>query len=286
MSEKGYMSNDDKNTDKIEADIKFDADKLGVKSRFGYFSIPYSSFMGDKYYSQGRQKVYRTEDKNVITGPRNIMTKPLKHGKAPDVYFTNIFKEDKENLNKIKAQAEKEKEDYLKVVASRKKGAEADPNAVFKAAFKPTGPQEYKDLYDKNPVKYNVPITKEVDKKKKINKEAKTVFTERRGILTNPTRLGSSNTPGVLFGYYKDDKKLLEMKTKFAEEEENKRKRSKSAKGGGEGEAPAEFKRAFKPAALKKCEPFQKDGDLYGEDEKKVKGLLEDAIEVIKLFNI
>ncbi len=218
MSEerKGYMSAESKKyIDEISADIKSDADKYGTKSRFGYFSIPHSSFLGDRFYSQNKEKVYRTEDRKVITEPRGIFTKPLKRGNGPDVYFINGFKEEKETLKKLEEIAKKEREDLLRKVKGRKKGGEeSNNNNTFKANFKPSGPQEYKDLYDKNPVNYKVPITKEIDKKTKIDKEHKTVFTEKRGIMTNPPKKGSSSVPGVLFSYFKEDKKLLEAKEK------------------------------------------------------------------------
>lgn len=270
------MSGDEtKGIDQIANNIRKDADNLGSKSRFGYFSIPYSAYMGDRYYSQGRSKVYRTEDKRVITEPRGIFTKVMKKGKGPDAFFSNGFKEDKDTLKKVRELAEKEKEEYMKVVKSRKKGGAAeDSDQVFRANFKPTGPQEYKDFYDKNPVKYKVPINQQPNKLSKIDKEHKTVFTERRGILTNPLKHGNSSTPGVLFSYFKEDKKLLERKAKMAEED--KPKRSKSAKSDGEGT----FQRPFKPPAIMKCEPFQKDHDIYGEDEKKLKVLVEEAVEL------
>jgi hypothetical protein len=274
---KNYMNAEsDKNVDKIATDIRTDADKLGVKSRFGYFSIPYSAYMGDRYYSQGRKKVYRTEDKRVITEPRGVFTKPAKKGIAPDAFFSNAFKEDKDTLKKVKEMAEKEREDYMKVVKGRKKGGGDESNQVFRANFKPTGPQEYKDFYDKNPMKYKVPITKEGNKLSKIDKETKTVITERRGIMTNPLKQGNSTTPGVLFSFFKEDKKLLERKAKLAEEE--KPIRSKSAKGEGEGEG--DFKKPFKPNSVMKNDPFQKDAQVYGEDNKKLKVLIEEAVEV------
>lgn len=272
-----HLAESRKNIEKIEHAIDGDSKKFGTKARFGYFSIPYSSFMGDKYYSQERQKIYRTEDRNVITEVRGIFTKPLKKGKAPDAYFSNGFKEEKATLKRVKEMAEKDREEYLAMV---RKNKENDPNKVYRAKFKPSGPAEYKNLYDINPVRYKIPITKEIDKKTKIDKEHRTVFIEKRGVMTNPSKFGTSSTPGVLFSYFKEDKKLLERKKMIAEDEKLK-KRSKSAKEEG-----GDYKKAFRPAALKKNECFQNDKQLYGEDDKKVKSLLVETIEVILYYII
>jgi len=55
--------------------------------------------------------------------------------------------EEKETLNRLKEFSEKDKEEFLKKVQSRKKGGQ--PAGEFKAKFKPGGPQEYQDLYFK-----------------------------------------------------------------------------------------------------------------------------------------
>lgn len=278
MSEKAPMefklAESKKNIDEISGKMGEDEKKFSSMARFGYFSIPYSAYMGDRHYSQDRAKVYRTEDRKVITEARGIFTNPTKKGKFVDVCFSNDFKQDMEMCNKIADIAKKEREDYIKTVKSRKKGAEGSTES-FRVQFKPAGPQEYKDMYDVNPVVYEVPITKQVDKKTKIDKEHRSVFTENRGIYTKPAKKGTSSTPGVLFGFFAEDPKQREMKAKWAEEEKPKN-RSKSAKD------EKEFKLAFKPAALKKNEPFQKDRELYGEDENKLDEILEGSLEVRK----
>lgn len=53
--------------------------------------------------------------------------------------------QDKATLEQVRNMADKEKEDYLNLVKSRKKGGENQQ--VYKATFRPTGPQEMKDLY-------------------------------------------------------------------------------------------------------------------------------------------
>lgn len=99
--------------------------------------------MGDRYYSTGKV-AKRDENKKVITEPRGIFTKPLKHGKNSDAYFSNLAMQDKHTLNQVKEMADKEHENYMASVRSRKKGA--NPESTYKAVFKPGGPQESKDL--------------------------------------------------------------------------------------------------------------------------------------------
>jgi hypothetical protein len=265
------LSETHKDIDVITAKMESDEKQFGTKQRFGYFSIPYSASCGDRYYSQGRKKIYRTENKKVITEPRGIYTKPSKTG--VDSFFTNDFKQDLNLLNKVAEMAKKEREEYLNKVRSDKQ----EKNNLVR--FKPTGPQEYKDFYDKNPVEYKIPITKEIDKKLKIDKEHKSVFMENRGIYTKPPKKGSSTTPGVLFGYFKDDPQLISMKEKWNEQDVKNRKRSKSA-----NEDEGVPKPSFKPAALKKNETFQKDKEIYGEDANKIRDLVEKATEVFNLF--
>lgn len=260
-----------KNIDEISSKIKEDEKKYSSTSRFGFFSIPYSAYMGDRYYSQNRQKIYRTEDKKVITEARGVFTNPPKKGKFVDAYFHNDYKQDMSTLTKIAETVKKEREDYIKEIKGKKKGGENQE--VFKAKFKPGGPQEYKDYFELHPFRYQVPITKDIDKKKKIDKEHRSVYTENRGIYTKPPKRGTSSTPGVLFADNKEDPKLVSMKEKWASEGRLK-PRSKSAKEG------REFKMAFRPAALMKNGTFQKDSDIYGEDPIKLKKILENASQV------
>jgi hypothetical protein len=56
-----------------------------------------------------------------------------------DALFSNMFKQDKELLKKVRGMADKEREEYLKFVKER-----ADKPAG--ANFHPSGPQEYRDL--------------------------------------------------------------------------------------------------------------------------------------------
>jgi hypothetical protein len=264
------MSEDKKYIEEIDKEMRVDADKLGVKQRFGYFSIPYSAYSGDRFYSQGK-KTYRNEDRKVITEVRGVFTNPGKKGKNKDAFFSNAFQEEKGTLKMLEEMAKKEQEDLLTLVHSRKKGAAVAEG--FRVAFKPGGPQEYKDFYDKdgNRVEYKEPITYQPDKKLKIDKEHRSVFMEKRGIYCNPPKHGTSSTHGILFSTFKDERSRGELK------EESKKSRAPKASVEKDNK---NYKIPFKPAAVQKNEPFQSDGQLYGENDKEFKKLLEEALDV------
>lgn len=69
----------------------------------------------------------------------------IRKGKSPDVYFSNSMIEDKQTQKRLEEMALKDEEIYLAKAKSRKKGAKTAEE--YKIPFKPTGPQEYKDLY-------------------------------------------------------------------------------------------------------------------------------------------
>jgi len=240
-----------------------DADIHGAKSRFGYFSIPYSSFLGDGHYSREREKVYRTEDRKVLTENRGIFTKPPKKGRFTDAYFSNTLKVDPRLEETIKQKAENEEKQHKEFIQTRK--AE---KKNFKAEFRPGGPQEHKDYLEREKKEYQVPITKEVDKKLKINHERRTVYMENRGIYTQPPKRGTSAYPGIYFSASKEEYKKLQK---------GMGNRSQSAKLSKQKDQMGNF--AFRPASLMKNNTFQKDMDVYGEEEKKVKKLIEEATE-------
>lgn len=54
-----------------------------------------------------------------------------------------MIAEEKEMINRLKEMSEKDKEEFLIKVQSRKKGGQ--PVGEFKAKFKPGGPQDYID---------------------------------------------------------------------------------------------------------------------------------------------
>ena len=67
---------------------------------------------------------------------------PVKQGKGPDVYFMDMVKEDKETQKRVQELSKKEHEEYI----ARSKGRQKKDATDYKASFKPTGPQEYKEL--------------------------------------------------------------------------------------------------------------------------------------------
>ena len=264
-SSSNFMSSQsNKKIEEIEKAIHNDAKKMESAQRFGYFSIPYSSHVGDRFYSQDRKKIYRTAEKTVITEPRGIYTTILKKGKYSDAFFSNLVKTDKQIQAQIAQLAEKEKQAYMADVKKRK----TKDTQNFKESFLPSGPQEYKDLLVQNPVLYGVAINKFIDKTKRIDKEKKSVFTEPRGIFTNPPHGGATTTPGILFSEYKEDKHMLQMKPK----------RSMS-----QLKNISDYE--FKPASVNKNLPFHTDKEIYGEDEKELRTLLKHTIEVSILFS-
>ena len=57
------------------------------QQRFGYFSVPYPSTIGDQAYSQKQEYHHKIVDRKVITENRGIYAQGPKSGKGPDVYF-------------------------------------------------------------------------------------------------------------------------------------------------------------------------------------------------------
>jgi hypothetical protein len=97
-------------------------------------------------------------------------------------------------------------------------------------------------------------------------------MTERRGIMTNPTRSGNSTTPGVLFSYFSEDHEKLRGIAKNIKKNkpEVREKDNNSNKG---------F--PFKPASIMKNEAFASIEATYGEDLEKINNLINEALEVI-----
>jgi len=100
---------------------------------------------------------------------------------------------------------------------------------------------------------------------------------EKRGIFTNPPRKGEAmTTPGILFSNLKTDYK----KGSVPKPEVQKRSRSAEKK---------EERFAFKPPSILLDAPFQADKEVYGEDNKFLKILSQQSLEVILyllLYNI
>lgn len=112
-------------------------------------------------------------------------------------------------------------------------------------------------------MEYTIPITREVDKTLRIDKENRKVICENRGIYANPLRKGEACTPGILFSYYKETPQIPEKK------------------GRQKYVAPKTIHdtKQFRPASLKKNLPFVNDKVTYGEDQDKINELLNKSLE-------
>ena len=86
------------------------------QQRFGYFSVPYPSTVGDQAYSQNQEYHHKIVDRKVITENRGIYVSGPKSGKGPDVYFpppesTEKLMKQKEEDEKIRTEREKKKKE-------------------------------------------------------------------------------------------------------------------------------------------------------------------------------
>ena len=225
--------------------------------RFGYFSIPYPSTVGDQAYSQNQEYHHKVVDRKVITENRGIYVQGPKSGKSTDVYFPPPELPEKwgERIEKDKKlREEKEKKKKEDELLEKKKLKEK-----FPFPYKPAGPQIafsfYKKLDDAKPLpEPDGPLTKEPDKKIYKIDHFK-VQTKMRNIQAAPTRTG--NHPNDYFDYAKiDDKlqnKLEEMNKQDLIDKIEKVKTNKTAP----------HKIEFKPASLKLCEPFNNDKETF-----------------------
>ena len=246
------------------------------QQRFGYFSVPYPSTIGDQAYSQKQEYHHKVVDRKVITENRGIYASGPKSGKGPDVYFpppepTEKLLQQKEIDEKLRDEREKKKKQQELI--EKKKLKERNP-----FPFKPGGPQPqfsfYKKLDDDKP---ELPLAKEpVKKTYKIGNFK--VRTEIRNIQASP--LKSGKYPADYFGfYYSDDNiqdRLKELNEKEKADRMEKIKQSKNAQP----------KVVFKPASLKKCDPFVSDRDTYElHNEQEIGDLLNEYKEIKKKGN-
>ena len=246
------------------------------QQRFGYFSVPYPSTIGDQAYSQKQEYHHKVVDRKVITENRGIYASGPKSGKGPDAYFpppesTEKLMQQKEEDEKNRIEKEKKKKQQEAI--EKKKLKEKNP-----FPFKPGGPQIqfsfYKKLDDDKP---ELPPAKEKEKKTYKIGNFK-VKTEIRNIQASPLKTGKY--PSDYFGfYYSDDnmqEKFKELNEKEKAERLEKIKQSKNAQP----------KAVFKPASLKKCDPFISDKDTYEmHNEQEIESLLNEYKEIKKKGN-
>ena len=263
MSARLFVSN--KNIDELSKKMENDSNKMSPKSRFGFFSINYSAYLGDKYYSRDKKRITDDQGK-VISEKRGIYSNPAKKGKFTDSYFSADFlKTDKETLNRLKEVSENEQKAKLEKVHKEKQ------NKNFQIPFRSSGVQEYKDsLYPDN-MKYKIPIFKESDKQKNCDFKERKVLTENRGVYSQPMKQGTVCMPGVLFEYQRENNDNIARKKKLNENDKKEylNKRAKSAE--------KNKKMAFVPNNIVKCDTFQTNKELFAENPSKVKELLSES---------
>jgi len=246
------------------------------QQRFGYFSVPYPSTIGDQAYSQKQEYHHKVVDRKVITENRGIYASGPKSGKGPDVYFpppesTEKLLQQKEIDEKIRSEREKKKKQQELI--EKKKLKERNP-----FPFKPGGPQPqfsfYKKLDDDKP---ELPLAKEQVKKTYKIGHFK-VKTEIRNIQASPLKTGKF--PADYFGfYYSDDNMQDRLKELNEKEKADRMEKIKQSKN-------AQPKVVFKPASLKKCDPFVSDRDTYElHNEQEIGDLLNEYKEIKKKGN-
>ena len=246
------------------------------QQRFGYFSVPYPSTIGDQAYSQKQEYHHKIVDRKVITENRGIYAQGPKSGKGPDVYFpppepTEKLLKQKEEYERIRIEREKKKKQQELI--EKKKLKERNP-----FPFKPGGPQIqfsfYKKLDDDKP---ELPPAKEKEKKSYKIGNFK-VKTEIRNIQASPLKTGKY--PSDYFGFYYSDDNMQEKFKELNEKEKAERlEKIKESKN-------AQPKAVFKPASLKKCDPFISDKDTYEmHNEQEIESLLNEYKEIKKKGN-
>ena len=92
MSEEGKnkerpLTRRQQDVNRILEELPFESQEKDTSQRFGFFSIPYPSTIGDQAYSQNNESHHKVVDRKVIIENRGIYTTILKSGKGPDVYF-------------------------------------------------------------------------------------------------------------------------------------------------------------------------------------------------------
>ena len=130
---------------KKELDIKKSLEQIAQEraekneqQRFGYFSIPYPSTVGDQAYSQKAEYNHKVIDRKVIIENRGIYASGPKSGKGPDAYFPppeipENWIERNEKDRELREKREKEK--IAKEKEEKKKMKEKYP-----FPYKPPGP--------------------------------------------------------------------------------------------------------------------------------------------------
>ena len=257
-------------------EIDLERKERDEQQRFGYFSVPYPSTIGDQAYSQKQEYHHKVVDRKVITENRGIYVQGPKSGKGPDAYFpppesTDKLMKQKEEDEKIREKKEKKRKEEELIEKKRLKERNPFP-------FKPGGPQIQFSFYKKlNDDKPELPLAKE-PLKKSYKLDHWKVKTEIRNIQASPLKTG--NHPNDYFYFYHSDDQLQEkLKELNAKEKEERLAKIKQRKN-------AQPKAVFKPASLKKCDPFVSDKETYElHNEQEIGELLNEYKEIKKKGN-
>ena len=189
--------------------------------RYGFFSIPFPQTVGDQAYSSNAEYKHKVIDRKVITEKRGIYVQSPRKGKGKDVYFSPVEDLTTEQLNEIKAKNKEDEEKYLQKVQERKEKKSTGPS------FRYPGPQDmfgfYKGEESSVPDK---PLYKEKNRFRFI--QDRKVVTEKRGIFTNPTKLGTNLTPNDYFSFHQTDASLQEQIKQRAEDEQKQKDKERN----------------------------------------------------------
>lgn len=178
----------------IKMKIEKDANLYSKTSRFGYFSIPYSTCIGDGYYAFKSKFPSRDNNNKVKLQPKNIKVSVLKSGNNPDVLFSNPYYQNDKILKCNKIFAKNQAKLYLNKLSKLNK-----QNVVY--PFKPGGPQEKKDYFSKNKYINKKTLYKEKEKNYSINKENRKVIIEKKNIQTSVPKKGGPGYKDITFSY-------------------------------------------------------------------------------------
>lgn len=251
-----YMSLDTKKNDiaQIVEKLISDSKEIGEKQRFGFFSIKYSNFLGDGFYSN-KKIAEKDENGKLKISPKGIYTRPAHKGKHLDCYFSSdSLRVDDNFQQKLISLAECiRKEELEKVRSSKEK--------KFQMPFYAGLVKEYKDILfpDDMADKYKDQkrgIWAESPRKQNCDFKNHTVKIEPRGIHAN---FGKRNKYFSTERDLKDSDNMYNLHKALLEKQRKEELELKNSK-----DLSKKFKQPFKPASLNKCSTFQTNKDLYG----------------------
>ncbi len=130
-----------------------------------------------------------------------MIMKAQKKGKIADVLFSNPYKIEDNQLERLMKINNEEEKRYLNTVRDRyiNKG-----KAGYTTAFKPSGPVRKKDYFAINPYKEKGLLYSIKPKKYHIDKETRKVIIENKNMSVAYPKKGTSSYPGIGFSYPKD----------------------------------------------------------------------------------